>query len=128
MHRLDGSGPEVLLVHRPRHDDWSFAKGKLDDSETLKQCAIREVQEETGFLCRPGKKLPLVEYRDGSRRRKAVFYWTMTVIDGCFSPNDEVDAVGWFDIESAMAVLTYRHDADLLAGIDRRILCPRVTR
>lgn len=127
VHRRTPSGSEILLVHRPRHNDWSFAKGKLDPTETLKQCALREVQEETGFRCRPGKKLPMIEYRDARRRRKAVLYWLMTVQDGHFSPNEEVDAVGWFDIESAMSILTYSHDIDLLAGIDRRILCPRVT-
>ncbi len=128
VHRFTELGPEILLVHRPGHDDWSFAKGKLDPDETLKECAVREVLEETGLRCRPGKKLPLVEYRDARRRRKAVAYWTMTVIDGEFTPNPEVDAIGWFDLASADRCLTYQHDAELLAAIDRRILCPRVSR
>jgi len=128
VHRSGEEGPEFLLVHRPRHNDWSFPKGKLDDYETLKQCAIREVQEETGLLCSPGKKLPIIEYRDARRRRKAVLYWTMTVVGGNFTPNDEVDAVGWFDRESATTILTYRHDADLLSRIDRRSMRPRVAR
>ncbi len=128
IHRVTETGPEVLLIHRPRHDDWSFPKGKLDPGETLKECALREVEEETGLRCLPGTKLPPVEYRDARQRHKAVVYWTMTVIDGSFTPNDEVDIMAWFDLESATGCLTYRHDRELLDRIDRRILCPRVTR
>ncbi len=126
VHRRGARGPEILLVHRPRHEDWSFPKGKLDETETLKQCALREVREETGFHCRPGKKLPMVEYLDARDRRKAVLYWLMTVQDGRFSPNEEVDVAAWFDIESATSTLTYRYDIDLLAGIDQEILFPGV--
>ncbi len=127
VHRQGDAGPEVLLVHRPHHGDWSFAKGKLDERETLKQCALREVEEETGLRCRPGTKLPMIEYRDARGRSKAVLYWTMTVIDGEFQPNEEVDAVGWFDLESASSTLSYERDRRILAEIDLEILCPRLT-
>lgn len=108
---------EVLLVHRPAHRDWSYPKGKLDPGETLGKAAWREVFEETGFRCKRLKRLPLVRYRDGSGRRKAVVYWTMQVLDGQFEPNAEVDALGWFDLLSAKQVLTYEHDVLLLDSV-----------
>lgn len=112
---------EVLLVHREHRADWSFPKGKLDEDESLKACARREVEEETGLQCELGTKFELVRYRDGRGRHKAVVYWSMTVVDGAFVPNDEVDACGWFDLASARAVLTYRRDGALVDEIERRV-------
>lgn len=109
---------EVLLAHRSGHCDWTFPKGKLDEGETLRGCALREVMEETGLECGTHDRLAPVFYRDAQDRAKAVVYWTMTVFSGGFSPNDEVDAVGWFDVESAEALLTYAHDRALLRGSD----------
>ncbi|MXW74884.1 MAG: NUDIX hydrolase [Acidimicrobiaceae bacterium] len=108
---------EVLLIHRPVHRDWSFPKGKLDSGETLGKAAWREVHEETGFRCKRLERLPLIRYRDGRGRRKAVVYWTMQVLDGQFEPNSEVDALGWFDLLSARRVLTYEHDVLLLDSV-----------
>ena len=54
--------PEVLLVHRPRYDDWSYAKGKLDRGEDLAAAAVREVEEETGLRVRFGPRLPDQQY------------------------------------------------------------------
>ena len=115
--REHGRVAEVLLVHRPAHRDWSYPKGKLDAGETLGKAARREVFEETGFRCRRHQRLPLVHYRDGRGRRKAVVYWTMQVLDGQFEPNGEVDALGWFDFLSARRVLTYEHDVLLLDSV-----------
>ena len=56
---------EIVLIHRPRYDDWSFPKGKLNRGEAWKRAAIREVREETGLLCEPGDELPSTEYTDG---------------------------------------------------------------
>jgi len=120
-------GPELLLVHRSIHEDWTFPKGKVDEGETLRRCARREVEEETGFRCRTHRRLPVVTYRDARRRRKAVVYWIMTVDGGAFVPNVEVDAAGWFDLESARATLTYRHDVELLCEIAGAIHSPTVT-
>lgn len=108
---------EVLLIHRPGHRDWSYPKGKLDPGETLGKAAWREVFEETGFRCKRLERLPLVRYRDGRGRRKAVVYWTMQVLEGQFEPNAEVDALGWFDLLSARRVLTYEHDVLLLDSV-----------
>ena len=104
-------GPKVLLVHRPRYDDWSFPKGKIDPGETLKQAAKREVLEETGFeykLHRP--KLPVLGYIDGQGRDKVVQYWLMTITRGSFEPNDEVDLITWVRVRTAEHRLTYARD------------------
>ena len=108
---------EVLLVHRPTHRDWSYPKGKLDPGETLGKAAWREVLEETGLRCKRLERLPLVRYRDGSGRRKAVVYWTMQVLDGQFEPNAEAHAMGWFAWLSARPVLAYEHDVLLLDSV-----------
>lgn len=120
-------GVELLLAHRPGHRDWTFPKGKLDPGETLRQCARREVEEETGFVCSTDARLSVVKYRDAQRRRKAVVYWTMTIDGGAFVPNREVDAVAWFDLESARATLSYEHDVDLIGEIEAAIGSPTVT-
>jgi len=116
--RLAAAQIEVLLAHRADHRDWTFPKGKLDEGETLSRCALREVQEETGMACTSHDRLPPVFYRDARNRDKAVVYWTMTVDAGAYVSNDEVDAIGWFDLNSADAVLTYAHDRALLQGVD----------
>lgn len=108
---------EVLVAHRPDHDDWSFPKGKMDDGETLGQTAEREVEEETGFRCRRHDRLPIVRYADAKGREKLVVYWTMEILSGEFVPNDEVDTIGWFDLTAAAQVLTYDRDVDLLDAI-----------
>lgn len=105
---------EVVLVHRPRYDDWSFPKGKTEAGETDEQTARREVAEETGLDCRLGEELPHVTYRDNKGRSKIVRYWVMTVRGGEFKPNDEVDRIAWMSVERAARKLTYGHDAGVL--------------
>ncbi len=104
------SGIEVLLVHRPRYDDWSFPKGKLEAGETEKECAAREVLEETGMCCRHGVEVESVAYTDAQGRAKRVRYWEMEFVSGEFLANDEVDAVRWLDIKAAAEVLSYPTD------------------
>ena len=112
-----GGELEVLLVHRPHREDWSFPKGKMDDGETLGRTAEREVEEETGFRCRRLRRLPEVLYDVAKDRRKLVAYWTMEILDGEFVPNDEVDAVGWFGLTAAEQILTYDRDVEVLDAI-----------
>jgi mutator protein MutT len=102
----------VAVAHRPRYDDWSFPKGKLDKGETWEQAALREVQEEIGLRCRLGDELPLTEYRV-PRGRKVVRYWRMQPESGEFSPNEEVDEVRWVTPEEAEGLLSYDHDREL---------------
>lgn len=112
-----GGGPEVLVIHRPHRNDWTFPKGKLDPGETLGKAAVREVLEETGYECKRVRRLPFVRYVDGRRRQKLVVYWQMEVLDGQFEPNSEVDVVGWFDLTSASRLLTYTRDVELLTAL-----------
>lgn len=107
-------GPEVLLVHRPRYDDWSMPKGKRDAGESDEVCARREVEEETGLRCELGPALLATEYVDHRGRPKLVRWWAMTAVDGTFEPGDEVDEVRWLPVEDARRLLSYDRDRDVL--------------
>jgi len=109
---------EVLVVHRPRYDDWSFPKGKCDPGETFEQTAAREVLEETGYETAFGPELDEVRYTDHKGRAKLVRYWAMTVVGGAFAVNDEVDEVRWLGVDQAADLVSYPHDAKLLDGFD----------
>ena len=122
VHRPGDEGVEILLVHRPDHRDWSLPKGKLDDGETLKDAALREVEEETGLVCELGKRLGVVRYVDARGREKGVAYWLMTASSGSFRPNKEVDAVEWLCLDEARKRCTYAHDAEFLGKPVRRHL------
>jgi 8-oxo-dGTP diphosphatase len=116
-----GGAIELAVVHRPRYDDWSLPKGKLDPGETWEQAALREVEEEIGLRCALGTELPSVAYRDRKGRAKAVRYWLMEPreVTG-FEPNEEVDEMRWVDVETALGLLSYARDAQLLRALDGR--------
>src|SRR4051794_19530784 len=107
----------VAVVHRPRYDDWSLPKGKLDRGETWEEAALREVEEETGLRCRLGEELSPVSYTDRKGRSKLVRYWLMEPEGGMFAPSEEVDEVRWMPYEEAAAQLSYPHDRELIAGL-----------
>ena len=119
--RGPAGGLELVVVHRPRYDDWSLPKGKLDAGEDWQEAALREVWEEIGLRCRPGDELPPIFYDDNKGRSKAVRYWLMQPADGVFAPNDEVDEMRWMDVEAAAALLTYPHDAELVRAAGARL-------
>lgn len=121
--RAGGAGPEVALVHRPRYDDWSFAKGKLDPGETMPFAAAREVREETGFGCRLGALLGDAHYPvvEGA---KLVRYWAAESTGGGFEPNHETDELRWLAPAAAAALLSYEHDRAMLERF-RRLGAPR---
>jgi len=102
----------VLLVHRPRHDDWTFPKGKLDEDETWEQGALREVEEETGLRCRLGEELGRTSYDVGGEP-KEVRYYRMSA-DGEPRAQNEVDELRWAPLEEARGLLTYERDRRLL--------------
>jgi len=116
---LRGEGPvrSVALVHRPRYDDWSFPKGKLDADEDEATAALREVEEETGLRCRLGPSVGAVTYRDLRGRAKVVRYFRMDADGGRFTPNHEVDELRWVPIEDAAGLLSYAHDRSLLRQV-----------
>lgn len=105
---------EILLVHRPAYDDWTFPKGKANPGESDAACALREVEEETGLRCELGDELPEVRYVDGHARPKVVRYFVMRPLDGAFSPHAEIDDARWLPVEQALAALTYERDRALL--------------
>lgn len=105
----------VLLVHRPKYDDWTFPKGKADEGETDENCALREVREETGLHCELEDELPSTHYVDSHGRPKRVRWWRMReVSDDGFTPNEEVDELRWLDRDAAAELLTYDRDRLLI--------------
>jgi 8-oxo-dGTP diphosphatase len=114
------AGFEVLLVHRPRYDDWSLPKGKLDAGEASMDAARREVNEETGFEVELGDELTATRYRDNKGRRKTVRYWEMQAVGGAFVANHETDEARWMTLDDARATLTYAHDVVVVDTFGRR--------
>ena len=111
---LSRGKPRYLVVHRPAYDDWTFPKGKLDPDERFRDAALREVKEETGFVCKTLGKLSPVTYTTPNGNPKLVRYWLMEAQSGRFARNDEVDAVTWLKRSAAMSLLTFVHDQALL--------------
>jgi 8-oxo-dGTP diphosphatase len=110
----------VCVVHRPRYDDWSLPKGKLDAGESFEDAAVREVEEETGLRCRLGEELEEVRYTDAKGRPKLVRYWLMEAVEDLgFSPNDEVDELRWVEPAEAVELLSYDRDRELVRNLDR---------
>ena len=114
VHRHNGAATEVLVVHRPKYEDWSLPKGKLDPGETLEQAALREVEEETGWRCALGAHIGKNEYRDRHGRSKRVDWWLMEPIDGEFVANDEVDEIRWVRVSEVRDLLTHADDYALV--------------
>ena len=112
--REGADGPEVAVVHRPKYDDWSLPKGKLDPGEGWQEAALREVEEETGLECELGAELSPVTYLDAKGREKRVRWWLMRPCGGRFSASDEIDEMRWVSAAEADASLDYEHDRELV--------------
>jgi 8-oxo-dGTP diphosphatase len=118
--REGAEGLEVLLVHRPRYDDWSLPKGKLEAGESFERAALREIEEETGIACSLGPELEPATYEDHKGRSKIVRWYRMapeTTDMGAFEPNDEVDEIRWLAIGEAAELTDYDHDRTLIEGL-----------
>ena len=109
----DSAEPEVAVIHRPRYDDWSLPKGKVDAGETEPVTAVREVREETGYCCRLGRRLASVSY-PVEQGIKKVRYWAARCGEGEFTPNFEVDELKWLPVTAAIKQLGYPHDRKVL--------------
>jgi 8-oxo-dGTP pyrophosphatase MutT (NUDIX family) len=113
--RQDGE-VEVVVVHRPKYDDWTFPKGKAHRGESDEACALREVEEETGLVCELVHELGATTYRDSRGREKRVRYWAMRPVGGRLGGAGEVDAARWLSPAEAEVVLTYDRDLEVLAS------------
>ncbi|WP_109507760.1 NUDIX hydrolase [Nocardioides speluncae] len=110
-------GKQVLLVHRPKYDDWSFPKGKVERGEHVTAAAVREVAEETGIDIRLGPPLRVQRYSTGARM-KTVHYWVARAVGeddvSRYLPNHEIDQVVWAPYDDAMQLLSYPYDRETL--------------
>jgi len=111
--RTKRNAVEVALIHRPRYDDWSLPKGKVDPGETEPVTAVREILEETGQHAQLGRRLGAVRYPVAQGVKK-VRYWTARAVGGDFVPNHEVDDLVWLPVDAAMKELQYAHDRKIL--------------
>ena len=109
----DAGAVEVALVHRPRYDDWSLPKGKLDPGEGWQAAAVRETEEEAGLTGELGAELCAVAYRV-AEGPKLVRYWLLRVSAAEFAPNHEVDQVSWLPYADAVSMAPYRGDRAVL--------------
>ena len=117
--RQSASGPEVVLVHRPRYDDWSFPKGKMEAGETWSETALREVQEETGLDVMLDDFAGSFSYLV-RKRVKVVLFWNMKIGQrSTFVANDEVDQLKWLSVDQALTLLPYAYEQDLLRAVVR---------
>ncbi len=107
------SAPEVAVIHRPRYDDWSLPKGKVDPGETEPITAVREVFEETGHPVQLGRRVTTVNYPIEQRTKK-VQYWSARSLGGSFAPNNEVDDLVWLAVPAALKKVSYAYDRKVL--------------
>jgi 8-oxo-dGTP diphosphatase len=112
----DGSA-EVVIVHRPKYDDWTLPKGKTEPGESDEECALREVEEETGLRCELLEELESSSYSDASGRPKVARYWLMRPVGGRLRPTREVDDARWVPLRDAEAELSYDRDVRVLRSI-----------
>jgi 8-oxo-dGTP pyrophosphatase MutT (NUDIX family) len=105
---------EVVVVHRPVYDDWTLPKGKARKGESDEDCAVREVEEETGLRCERERELPSSSYLDAAGREKIVRYWLMRPAGGRLHPSNEVDVARWVACDEADSMLSYDRDRVVL--------------
>jgi 8-oxo-dGTP diphosphatase len=111
---MDGDAPRCAVVHRPRYDDWSLPKGKVDAGESLAVTAVREIAEETGFTAVLQSRIGTTAYPLKENTRKEVTYWSALARGGAFEANSEVDEIRWLSVEEAKRTVTYALDRKVL--------------
>ena len=115
LYRTDGDSRLCAVVHRPRYDDWSLPKGKVDAGESLPVAAVREIAEETGFTAVLQSRIGTTGYPLKENTRKEVTYWSAMAGEGTFEPNSEVDEIRWLPVEQAKDLVSYPLDRKILA-------------
>ena len=110
---VPGGRVEVACIYREARGDWTFPKGKLDAGETFEQAALREVLEETGMSCEVVRFVGTTNYTHRKGKPKIVAYYLMSVSEGEFTPNEEVDVLVWLPLEQVRAHLTWDRDQEL---------------
>jgi 8-oxo-dGTP diphosphatase len=108
---------EVVIVHRPKYDDWTLPKGKTEPGESDEECAVREVREETGLRCELFDELESQSYRDALGRPKVARYWLMRPFGGKLRASHEVDRALWVPLAEAEEQLTYGRDVSVLRSV-----------
>jgi 8-oxo-dGTP diphosphatase len=118
--RLSDDLLQVALIHRPRYDDWSFPKGKVESGEAEISCAHREVLEETGYDSAFGPELCKVQYEVGENI-KTVRYWSAEAIGEPSAVHDteEVDQLIWVTISDAYTKLSRKGDQEVLKNFEK---------
>lgn len=111
--------PLVAVIHRPRYDDWSLPKGKVDPGETEPVAAVREICEETGQRAHLGRRLARISYPIPVGT-KNVHYWAARALGGEFTPSGEVDELLWVPVKEASKRLSYPHDRKVVARFGKR--------
>lgn len=114
LYRSEGGTLVCAVVHRPRYDDWSLPKGKVDAGESLPSTAVREIEEETGFTAVLDSRIGTTGYPLKENTRKEVTYWSARAGDGVFEPNSEVDELRWLPVEEAGRLVSYPLDRKIL--------------
>ena len=106
---------EVAIIHRPKYNDWSFPKGKLEIGESLIACAHREVFEETNIQTEFGPFLGDIEYLTPDGKKQVSFWAAKAITDKDFSPNSEVDQLKWVEVKKVKELLSLETDKKILA-------------
>ncbi len=110
-------GLQVLVIHRPQDDDWSFPKGKCEPGESDEACAVREVEEETGLVCALETELPSTSYTDSRGRPKRVRYWRLRIVGGELAFLHEADEARWVTVADGESLLSYERDLVVLRAL-----------